>query len=103
SSVDLLAPGSPALELLAARPRPEGVCYHSVIGVVPPSGSVLDRLLVDLSGGEPGDGGVPLSSAHLEDVDSEVVVPRHHFTVHHRPLAVLEVRRILLEQLREHE
>src|SRR5262249_40613626 len=34
NSVDLLEPGSPALELLAARPRPEGVHYHSIIGEV---------------------------------------------------------------------
>jgi hypothetical protein len=103
TSVDLLAPESPALELLAARPRPEGVHYHSVIGVVPPSANVLDRLLVSTDGGEPGDGVVPYRSAHLEDVDSELVVPADHFTVHHHPLAVLEVRRILLEHLKEQE
>jgi hypothetical protein len=103
SSVDLLAPGSPALELLADRPRPEGVRYHSVIGVIPPSANGLDRLLLSTEGGEPGDGVVPYRSAHLEGVDSELVVPADHFTVHHHPLAVLEVRRILLEHLREHE
>src|SRR5581483_11224781 len=103
TSVDLLAPGSPALEVLAARPRPVGVHYHSVIGVLPPSGSLVDSLLLNASGGEPGDGVVPYSSAHLEGVDSELVVPADHFTVHHHPLAVLEVRRILLEHLKEVE
>src|SRR5207302_3931385 len=29
TSLDLLAPHSPALEVLAARPRPAGVHYHS--------------------------------------------------------------------------
>ncbi len=32
NSVDLLAPDAPALEVLAERPRPPGVHYHSVIG-----------------------------------------------------------------------
>src|SRR5262249_17726248 len=35
TSVDLLAPGSPALEVLAARLPPEGVHYHSIIGDAP--------------------------------------------------------------------
>ena len=36
TSVDLLAPGEPSLELLASRPCPPGVHYHSVVGIVPP-------------------------------------------------------------------
>ena len=32
NSIDLLAPNSPALELLAARPRQPRVYYHSIIG-----------------------------------------------------------------------
>ena len=46
---------------------------------------------------EPGDGVVPYSSAHLDGADSELVVPADHFHVHQHPLAVREVRRILLE------
>jgi hypothetical protein len=101
SSVDLLAPGSPALEVLAARPRPAGVHYHSVIGVAPPTTTIrLERWLAG-AGDEPGDGVVPYRSAHLEDVDSELVVPADHSTVHHHPLALLELRRILLEHARD--
>jgi pimeloyl-ACP methyl ester carboxylesterase len=88
TSVDLLAPGAPALELLASRPRPPGVHYHSIIGVVFGKG-------VDGS-----DGVVPYRSAHLDDVDSELVVPADHVHIHHHPRAVLEVRRILEEHLR---
>jgi hypothetical protein len=98
TSVDLLAPKSPALELIAARPRPPRVHYHSVIGVAPPSATRLERWFG--GDGEPGDGVVPYASAHLDGVDSEVVVPADHFTVHHHPLAVMEVRRILHEHLR---
>ena len=93
TSVDLLAPNAPALELLASRPRPDGVHYHSVIGVVP-SHTVWERLL---AGDEPGDGVVPYKSAHLDDADSELIAPADHFHVHQHPLAVLEIRRILLE------
>jgi hypothetical protein len=33
----------------------------------------------------------------LQDAASEIVVPADHLTVHQHPLAILEVRRILLE------
>ena len=38
-------------------------------------------------------------SARIDGVASELVVPADHTTVHCHPLAVLEVRRILLEHL----
>src|SRR5207244_3032073 len=98
TSVDLLAPGAPALELLASRPHPAGVHYHSVVGVAPPSRTLWERLLVGTD--EQGDGVVPYASAHLDDAESELVVPADHFHVHQHPLAVLEIRRILLEHAR---
>jgi pimeloyl-ACP methyl ester carboxylesterase len=83
TSIDLLSPGSPALELLATRQAPPGVVYHSIIGVA-------------FGQGESGsDGIVPYASAHLDGVASELVVPADHMHVHHHPRAVLEVRRIL--------
>src|SRR5262249_1010465 len=42
---------------------------------------------------------VPVASAHLDGIDSEIVIPASHTTVHHHPRAVLEVRRILMEHL----
>jgi hypothetical protein len=100
TSVDLLAPGAPALELLAARRPPAGVHYHSVVGIAPPGRLVLERLF---GGGahEVGDGVVPYRSAHLDGAESELIVPADHYSVHHHPLAIREVRRILLEHLRE--
>jgi pimeloyl-ACP methyl ester carboxylesterase len=95
TSVDLLAPHAPALEVLAARPRPAGVHYHSVIGVAPKASANLDRWLAGDK--EPGDGVVPYASAHLDSAETELVVPADHFHVHQHPLAVREVRRILLE------
>jgi hypothetical protein len=76
------------------------VHYHSIIGVAPPGSDRLERWLAGDSG-ERGDGVVPYRSAHLDGVDSEKVVPADHFHVHQHPLAVLEVRRILLEHLKE--
>ncbi|HEY1376279.1 MAG TPA: hypothetical protein VGF55_05770 [Gemmataceae bacterium] len=96
SSVDLLAPNAPALEILADRPRPPEVHYHSVIGVAPKSSAVVERWLAG-DANEPGDGVVPAASAHLAAAESELVVPADHFHVHQHPLAVREVRRILLE------
>jgi pimeloyl-ACP methyl ester carboxylesterase len=89
TSIDLLAPGSPALKLIAASTEPADVHFHSIIGVAYGEGV------------RGSDGVVPYTSAHLDGVDSEVVVPADHFHVHHHPRAVAEVRRILLEHLRQ--
>jgi pimeloyl-ACP methyl ester carboxylesterase len=102
TSVDLLSPEAPVLQLLSHRSRPEGVKYHSIIGVSGRDTLLLGRLF---GGGyrRPSDGVVPLNSARLEDANSELIVPADHFTVHQHPLSILEVRRILIEHLRESE
>lgn len=101
TSVDLLAPHAPALEALAQRPRPAGVQYHSIIGQAPCDSTL--RLVGYVLGQKESksDGVVPYDSAHLDGVASEVVVPADHDNVHRHPLAVLEVRRILLEHLQQ--
>jgi hypothetical protein len=96
TSVDLLAPGSPALESLYAKPRPADVHYHSVIGAAPPGTTLLERLAL-FGHPEGGDGVVSYASAHFDGAESELIVPADHFHVHQHPLTVLEVRRILLE------
>ena len=40
-------------------------------------------------------------SAHLEDVASEKTVTADHLVVHRHPLATLEVRKILIEHLKQ--
>jgi hypothetical protein len=79
--------------MLAAK-RPPWVRYHNIIGLVP-----RDGLFGKLAAGT--DGVVAQESAHLDDAESEIVVQADHTTVHAHPLAVLEVRRILLENLAE--
>jgi len=99
TSVDLLRPNAPALEVLLNRPRPPETTYHSIVGVTRNSDLVLERAL----GGQVnvlGDGIVPYESAHLADVDSELIVPANHFDLPLHPLSVLEVRRILREHLK---
>lgn len=90
-SLDLLAPQAPPLELLAARPRPPEVHYHSIIGDIYGKGK------------DGGDGLVPYKSAHLDGVDSEIIVPAGHTRLHQHPRAVIEVGRILMEHLQEYQ
>jgi len=100
TSLDFLAPGSPALEALAGKPAPEGVVYHSVVGVAPRSSTTVLAQAVAWEYEEKGDGVVPYNSAHLQQAVSEVVVPAEHTVIHDHPLAIQEVRRILLEHAR---
>jgi pimeloyl-ACP methyl ester carboxylesterase len=102
TSVDLLEPGSPCLEQLASLPKPDGVHFHSIIGVLPPDESWINWVTpVSRHGKEKSDGAVSYSSAHLDGVDSEFIVPADHFEVHQHALSILEVRRILLEHLHQ--
>jgi pimeloyl-ACP methyl ester carboxylesterase len=90
TSIELLAPDSPELRILTARPAPPGVHYHSVIGVEPKGWHLFGHA-------EPSDCVVTYRSAHLEGVESELVIPANHFTIHHHPDTVKEIRRILIE------
>jgi len=97
TSIDSLSPGSPLLPvLLAAAPGP-WVSYHNVVGRDPTPG--LETYLV----GE-GDGVVALTSARLDEtrqLESQIIVSADHSGVHRHPQSVLEVRRVLFEQLAE--
>ncbi len=101
TSVDLLAPGAPALVLMANRPRPEQVHYHTIAGNISSATTNIERWLV-FDGGDPGDGVVPLKSAHFNEAESEVTVRADHFHVHHHPKAIQEVRRILMDHYQQY-
>jgi hypothetical protein len=98
TSIDSLSPDSPVLPtLLTANPGP-WVTYHNVIGREPKPG-LASKYIV----GE-GDGVVALTSARLDNaphVESQIVVSADHSNVHRHPQSVLEVRRVLFEQLAE--
>ncbi|HEY7427167.1 MAG TPA: hypothetical protein VH682_23235 [Gemmataceae bacterium] len=101
TSVDLLEPGAPALVKLAARPRPERVHYHSIIGLMSTATTDVERWLAGDNIRDRGDGVVPYTSAHLDCAESERWVPADHFHVHHHPIAIQEVRKILMEHYQE--
>jgi pimeloyl-ACP methyl ester carboxylesterase len=84
SSVYGMTPGSPLVTELRPAPLGPGVHGHSIIAVNgdgPPEGQA--------------DGVVAYNSAHIEGVDSELVVRSGH-SVQQEPMAIEEVRRILL-------
>jgi hypothetical protein len=85
SSVDNMTPGHPLVKALASIPLAPGVSAHSIIPVKG-DGPVE----------EGNDGVVEYSSAHIEGVESELVVRSGH-SVQGHPDAIEEVRRILLE------
>jgi hypothetical protein len=94
TSIDSLSPQSPIFPVMLASPRPPWVKYHNIIGVVP-----KQWWTASLMGDS--DGVVSAESARVGGVESELIVPADHMTVHCHPAAVMEVRRILLEHLAE--
>ncbi len=86
SSVYAMTPGSPLVTALAPTPLAPGVIANSIIAVKG-DGPVE----------EGDDGVVKYSSAHLDGVESELVVRSGH-SVQSNPEAIEEVRRILLKQ-----
>jgi pimeloyl-ACP methyl ester carboxylesterase len=99
TSIDSLSPDSPVLPVLLAAPPGPWVTYHNVVGHDPDAG--WRKYLV----GE-GDGVVSLSSARLDrmrGLRSQIIVPADHVSVHRHPQSILEVRRVLFEQLAELE
>ena len=97
TSIDSLSPDSPMLPvLLTATPGP-WVSYHNVVGREPDPGW-RQYFVGD------GDGVVSLTSARLDDMPqlrSQIIVPADHVSVHRHPQSILEVRRVLFEQLAE--
>jgi hypothetical protein len=80
--------------VLLASPRPAWVKYHNIVGKIPETG-LIGRVV----GGT--DGVVSATSAHLDNVESEIVVNADHSSIHRHALSVLEVQRILLTHLAE--
>jgi pimeloyl-ACP methyl ester carboxylesterase len=87
TSVDNMNPSHPFIKTLASIPVAEGVTAHSIIPVLGNG---------PITSGD--DGIVKYESAHIEGVESELVVRFGH-SVQGHPKAIEEVRRILLEHL----
>ncbi len=84
TTIDLLEPSNPLLNALASMPVGRNVRLHTILG----TGGLI---------GEPGDGVVPVSSARLAGVRSELQIPRRHQELHHSPETLAELTRILNE------
>lgn len=89
TSIDNLKATDPFIRAAAGLPLRRGVTYHSIVA------QRDARVALEQSD----DGLVPYWSAHLPAAASELVVPSWH-SVQETPQAVLEVRRILHEELR---
>jgi pimeloyl-ACP methyl ester carboxylesterase len=94
TSIDSLSPESPILPVMLNSQRPPWVKYHNIVGRIPDP-SFVGRIV----GPSDGDGVVTFTSAHLDNVQSEIVVNAEHSEIHRHPLSVLEVHRILLEHV----
>jgi pimeloyl-ACP methyl ester carboxylesterase len=89
TSADGMSPDNPLLKTLAEIPLAPGVQGHSIIAVKTDGDPKLGN-----------DGVVEYSSAHLDGMASELIVRSGHSS-QLNPLAIDEVRRILVENLAE--
>jgi len=92
NSLQLLDPDNLLVNAVAKLPVRRGIPYHSIIGDRG-RGGFLDR-----SDPPSSDGIVPYWSSHIEGAESERVIPAGHWT-HLHPLAMAEIKRILLEHI----
>jgi hypothetical protein len=88
NSINGMSPGNPAIEALRQIPVAPGIYAHSIIPTLQ-DGPLNER----------NDGVVEYKSAHIDGVESELVIEHQGHSTQSNPLAVREVRRILLEQL----
>ena len=85
TSLDNMTPGNPFLQMLSTLPIDPRITAHSIVAVQgdgPPE--------------EGGDGVVKYSSAHIDGVESELIVRSSHST-QANPNTINEVKRILIE------
>lgn len=85
TSIDNMSPGHPFIKALAEIPVNPSVIAHSIISV--DSDEPLDQA---------GDGVVKYQSAHIEGVESELIVRSPHSGMQAAPASIEEVRRILV-------
>jgi pimeloyl-ACP methyl ester carboxylesterase len=91
TSLDAMSPDNPTIKTLADIPTAPGIKAHSIVAIdgdeKPPEGD---------------DGVVKYTSAHVDYVESEFLVRSGHSS-QGNPLVIEEVRRILLEHLKQNK
>lgn len=90
NSIEQLRESDPLIQATAKLPISPQVCYHSIIARRRETGPLEDS----------DDGVVPYRSAHLAGARSETVIVSGH-SVQETPQAILEIRRILHEDIAE--
>jgi len=94
NAIDSLAPDSPIFPVMKRAPRAPGVSYHNIIGVLENPSFLTAQAGI-------GDGVVEKASAELPFAESELIVDADHSSIHMNSKTIYEVRRILLQHLRE--
>ena len=94
NAIDSLAPDSPIFPVLEKAERSPNVKYHNIIGVLQNPSFITSQA-------GPGDGVVSQVSAGFKEAESELIVDADHTKIHMNNKTIFEVRRILLEHLRE--
>ena len=92
NSIDNLSDKDPFMQLTADLPINPKVSYHSIIGNFTPKVPLIDST----------DGVVPYKSAHIDNACSELIVNSFH-SVQEQPQAIIEIRRILKNQLNQND
>ena len=100
NSIDSLATTNPMFKAIAESKLPKRLDFHNICGRLDKKG-VFGRQAAQDS--DVGDGVVALSSAMNSRAISQVFVPAEHSKLHQQPGSILEVRRLLLEQLAEND
>lgn len=94
NAIDSLAPESAIFPVLSEAKYSPDVKYHNIIGHIQNPSFWQNRIGA-------GDGVVSLASASAKDAVSELEVDADHTNIHMTGKAIFEVRRILLEHLKE--
>ncbi len=94
NAIDSLAPESPIFPVMERAKYSPQVKYHNIIGIL------KDPTMLQERAGR-GDGVVSYTSATMPDTESELIVDADHTKIHMTGQTIYEVRRILLEHLRE--
>ena len=96
TSVDALAEDCPIFEIMDRAHRPESIKFHNIIGQVPKRSLVRGSEVMGLD-----DGIVSVESARSKFSDSELIVASEHKEIHQHPSCILEIRKILTQNLVE--
>ena len=96
TSIDALSEDCRIFDVMDQCKRPESIKFHNIIG------RISRRGLIHGHNGDGGDDGVvAVTSARSRYSSSEIIVNAEHAKIHQHPSCILEVRKILTENLVE--